>query len=87
MKLDKVVHIIAGFLAAAIIGMPAYYVSKGLFCGLWPAITGGLIAAAVKEACDANTECNKWDWKDFGATAVGVLIAAAVIILWHIGRR
>lgn len=83
---DKIKHLIAGLFAAAVIGMPAYYMSGKLFCGLWPAIIGGLAVAAVKEACDANNECNRWDWRDFGASAVGVLIAAAIIILWHIWR-
>lgn len=86
MKKDKITHFFAGALAAALVGMPSYLESLNLFCGLWPAITAGLLAAAVKEFCDDNTDGNNWDWKDFGASAIGVAIVVLFIILLHFGR-
>ena len=54
------------------------------FIFLWPAITAGLLAAGIKEMCDDNTEGNNWDWHDFGATFLGVLVVVVFIILHYI---
>lgn len=86
MKNDKVAHISVGIMVAALVGLPAYLESMNLFCGLWPAITGGVIAAAVKEFCDDNTDGNNWDWRDFGASLIGVLVVVVFIILLHFGK-
>lgn len=86
MKKDKITHIFAGALVAALVGMPSYLESLNLFCGLWPSITAGLLAAGIKEMCDDNTPGNNWDWRDFGATAIGVAIVVVFIILLHFGR-
>lgn len=83
---DKKQHVLAGVLIALAVGLPAYLESMNLFSGLWPAIVGGLLAAGIKEMCDYNTNGNKWDWYDFGATALGVLVVAVFIILLHFGK-
>lgn len=49
-------------------------------------IKAGLLAAGIKEMCDDNTEGNNWDWHDFGATALGVLVVVVFIILLHFGK-
>ena len=46
----------------------------------------GLLAAGIKEMCDDNTPGNNWDWHDFGATALGVLVVVVFIILLHFGK-
>lgn len=73
-------------MVAIIVGLPAYLESLNLFSGLWPAITAGLLAAGIKELCDDNTPGNNWDWRDFAATAVGVLVVALFIIALHFGK-
>ena len=86
MKKDKITHFCAGIMVAAIVGVPAYLESMNLFSGLWPAIVSGLLAAGIKEMCDDNTDGNNWDWHDFAATALGVLVVVVFIILLHIGK-
>lgn len=86
MKKDKITHIFAGAMVAAIVGMPAYLESMNLFSGLWTAITSGLLAAGIKEMCDDSTPGNKWDSRDFAATMVGVAIVVVFIILLHFGK-
>jgi hypothetical protein len=86
MKKDYITHFCAGAMVAALVGLPAYLESLNLFSGLWPAITSGLLAAGIKEMCDDNTDGNNWDWKDFGATAIGVLVVAVFIILLNFGK-
>lgn len=86
MKNDKVIHFCAGIIIAAIIGLPVYFRSHNLFSCLWPAIVGVLIAACIKEWCDMRTEGNRWDWRDFGATILGVLVVVVFIIMNYIGR-
>lgn len=84
MKKDKITHFCAGAMVAVIVGVPAYLESMNLFSGLWPAITAGLLAAGIKEMCDDNTDGNNWDWHDFGATFLGVLVVVVFIILHYI---
>ena len=86
MKQDKVKHFLAGVIVAAFVGIPAYLESLNLFSGLWPAITAGILAGAVKEFCDDNTDGNNWDWRDFGATCIGVAIVALFIVVLHFGK-
>ena len=86
MKKDKLTHIFVGMMVAALVGLPTYLDSLNLFAGVWSAAWSGIIAAAVKELCDDNTDGNNWDWHDFGATAIGVAIVVVFIILLHFGR-
>lgn len=83
---DKKYHVLAGLLVAAFIGLPAYLESLNLFAGLWSSLTGGIIAAGIKEWCDMRTDGNKWDWKDFGSTCLGAVIVALFIIGLHYGN-
>ena len=91
MKKDKVIHFCAGAMVAILIGLPVYFESKNLFCGLWAAIFSGLIAAGTKELCDDNTPGNNWDTRDFLATMAGVAVVVVFIIVkyfidMHTGR-
>lgn len=79
---DKTKHIIAGLLIALVIGLPCYLESNNLFAGLW-ACLAGVIAGAVKEYTDMSHDGSVWSWKDFGATCLGVVISAVVIVLMH----
>jgi len=83
---DKIKHIIAGLLIAGFIGIPACIDSGNLFAGLWPALTGGCIAAGIKEWCDMHVEGNKFDWADFAFTAIGVCIAMGLIVALHFAK-
>lgn len=82
---DSIKHIIAGLLVALVIGLPAYLDSGNLFAGVWTALTGGVIAGAIKEWCD-NTYEWEWSWKDLAWTCVGVLIAVVFIVAMHFGK-
>lgn len=85
MKQDKILHALAGFGVAALVGGGAYLETHVLFAGLWPAITAGIIVAAVKEWCD-YTYAKKWDWWDFFATIIGVVLAVLIILGLHYGK-
>ena len=85
MKQDKILHALAGLGVAALVGGCTYHETNLLFAGLWPAITSGIIVAAVKEWCD-YTYTKKWDWWDFSATIIGVVVAVLFILGMHYGR-
>jgi len=85
MKNDKIKHAVAGFLIAFAISVPCYCSSYDLFAGLWACLSG-IVAGTVKEWCDMHTEGREWDWKDFGSTAVGTVIAMLFILCMHYGR-
>ncbi len=82
---DKIKHIFWGAFFAFIIGVPVYVDSHDLFAGLW-ACLAGVIAGGVKEWCDLRTDGNKWDWADFGSTAVGVGIVMLFVLCMHFGK-
>lgn len=86
MKKDYIIHFCAGIMVAAFVGLPAYLESLNLFSGLWPAIVGGLIAAGIKEWCDMHADGNRWDWRDFVSSVIGVAVVAVFIILLHFGK-
>lgn len=81
---DKVKHILAGLLIASVVGIPCYVSTYDLFAGLW-GCTAGIIAGAVKEWCD-YVYTRKWDWRDFLATCIGVVVVAVFIVLLHVGK-
>ena len=81
---DKVKHILAGLLIAAVVGIPCYVNSYDLFAGLW-GCTAGIIAGGVKEWCD-NKYNWELDWKDFAATCLGAVIVALFIVGLHYGK-
>ena len=85
MKKDKFFHALAGAGVAFFTGCIAYVDTHALFAGLWPAITAGIIVAATKEWCD-YTHVKKWDWRDFVATLIGVLLVVLIILGMHYGR-
>ena len=69
MTQDKRYHFAAGVLTALVVGWPC--LAGGLFAGLWGR-TSGIIAGIVKEWCD-KVYTGKWDWKDLGYPACGVV--------------
>lgn len=81
---DKKLHLLAGLLIAAVVGIPCYVNTYDLFAGLW-GCTAGIIAGGVKEWCD-NKYNWEWDWKDLLATCVGVAIAVLIILGLHFGK-
>ena len=83
---DKKYHVLVGLLIAAAVGLPCYLESLNLFAGLWSALTGGIIAAGIKEYCDLRTEGNRWDWWDFLATCLGAALVALFIVGLHFGK-
>ena len=85
MMKDRIKHIIAGALAALVVALPVWLSSNDFFAGLW-ACLAGVVAGGVKEWCDNNTEGNKWNWKDFGYTCIGVAVAMVVIIMMHFAK-
>lgn len=89
---DRVEHIIAGLLTF-LVGFPCYFGSwndvtctYSLFSGLWATIGSGLMLAACKEWCDNEYSFNKWDWKDFGFTCIGVVLIALFLVGIHFGK-
>jgi len=92
MKKDKLYHILAGMLTF-LVGIPVYQLAYDaatdkhyLAAAIWATIVSGILLAGCKEFCDMRTPGNKWDWWDFGATILGVLVVVVFIILNYIGR-
>lgn len=59
MKNDKALHIICGAIAAATVGFITYLVSGeangcNVAAAVYAALSGGFVAACVKEWCDAE---------------------------------
>lgn len=82
---DKKKHFIAGLLVAALVGLPCYLESVNLFAGLWSAIVSGILIGVCKEWCD-YVYTSKWDWRDFLATCIGVVVVAVFVIMLHVGK-
>jgi len=83
--MDKKYHILAGFLVAALVALPAYLDSGNLFAGIWPAVTSAAIAGGVKEWAD-NVYGTGADWRDYLATVLGAVAVAVFIIALHFAR-
>lgn len=82
---DKKKHFIAGLVTAIVVAMPVYLETLNLFAGLWSALVSGIIIGCCKEWCD-YVYTSKWDWKDFLATCIGVVVASVFIVLMHVGK-
>ncbi len=82
---DKKKHFIAGFVAAIVVALPCYLETLNIFAGLWAALVSGILIGTVKEWCDYIYTA-KWDWKDFLATCIGVVVVAVFIVLLHFGK-
>lgn len=82
---DSAKHIIAGFVVAVLVGLPAYLECDNLFSGIWSAGVSGLVAGGIKEWCD-NRYNWEFSWADLGWTALGAVIACLFILLLHIGK-
>ena len=81
MKADKKKHLFWGAVFAAVIGLVVYFETYNFLLGLWGCLAG-VIAGVVKEWCDYQY-AGKWDWKDFLATCVGVLVVMLSIVSIH----
>lgn len=94
MKQDKKQHILMGIITAIVVGFITYLVSgevaaeRNVAAGVYAALAGGFVAAAVKEFCDTNYSINlpKWDWRDIAATMIGATIVALFIVGLHYGK-
>lgn len=85
MKMDKKYHILAGFLVAALVALPAYLESVNLFAGLWSAIFAAVIAGGVKEWADMR-HGYRFDGWDFLATVIGGIVVVLLILGLHFGK-
>lgn len=90
MKQDKKQHILMGVIVAIVVGFITYLVSGeanvyNVAAGVYAALAGGFVAAAVKEFCDAGyrSDPTEWDWRDIGYTMIGALIVTLFIIGLH----
>lgn len=81
---DNKQHILAGLLIAAVVALPVYLETHNLFAGLW-ACLAGVVAGGVKEWSDMAHD-GAWNWKDFGATCLGVVIAELFILAMHFAK-
>lgn len=82
---DKKEHILAGFMVAALVGLPCYLDSGNLFAGVWSAVFATVIAGGVKEWAD-NVYGIGADWKDFAATCIGAIVVVLFILGLHFGK-
>lgn len=90
MKKDKKQHILMGIITAIVVGFIAYLVSGeangyNVAAGVYAALSGGFVAAAIKEFCDAEycLDPSEWDWRDIAATMIGAVVVALGILLLH----
>lgn len=93
MKKDKKQHILCGIAAAVVVGFLTYIVSGeangyNVAAGVYSALAGGFVAAAVKEYCDAgySLDPTTWDWRDIGYTVFGAAIVALFIVGMHFAK-
>ena len=83
--MDKLKHIAAGLGIALVIALPVWHEANNLFAGLWGCLAG-VFAGGVKEYTDNKHNGGRFDWKDFGCTAIGAVLAAVVIVLMHFAK-
>lgn len=83
--MDKKYHILAGFLVAALVALPAYLDSGNLFAGIWSAVTSAAIAGCVKEYTD-NAHGYRFDGLDVLATLIGGIVVVLLILGLHFGK-
>jgi hypothetical protein len=90
MKQDKKQHIAMGAAAAIVVGFITYLVSGeangyNVAAGVYSALAGGFVAAAVKEYCDHRYSLDpmQWDWADIGFTMIGTAVVALFIVGLH----
>lgn len=93
MKQDKRQHLVMGVIVAIVVGFIAYLVSGecgqlNVAAGVYAALAGGFVAAAVKEYCDHgySLDPTTWDWRDIGYTMLGAAVVALFIVGMHFGK-
>ena len=80
---DKALHFAAGAVIGTAGGLIASELSnKNTFWIITGAVGSSLIAGAVKEAIDANSENNSWNNGDLAATGLGGLTAGVTISIF-----
>lgn len=82
---DKLKHIAAGLGIALLIALPCWLGTQNLFAGLWGCLAG-VIGGGVKEYTDNKHDGGRWDWEDFGFTAIGAVLAMVIIVLMHFAK-
>ena len=92
---DKVIHCIIGFGIAFFNGLVSYQLliddagnvaNSVVIAAVFVALVSAALAGGVKEWCDMHNKGNKWDWRDFSATAIGGIIAALILLGIHFGQ-
>lgn len=94
MKTDKKQHLVMGVITAIVVGFITYLASgevaveRNVAAGVYAALAGGFVAAAVKEYCDKgySFDPTTWDWRDIGYTMLGALIVVAGILMLHYAK-
>lgn len=81
-----IVAIVVGFITYLVSGEVA--VERNVAAGVYAALSGGFVAAAVKEYCDKgySLDPTTWDWKDIGYTMIGAAIVALFIVGLHFAK-
>ncbi len=80
---DKAKHFVAGALIGTAGGLIASEISnKNTFWIITGAVGTSLLAGAVKEAIDANSDDNSWSNGDLAATGLGGLTAGVTISIF-----
>ena len=82
-----------GVVVSIVVGFLTYLVSGecgqlNVAAGVYAALAGGFVAAAVKEYCDKgySLDPTTWDWRDIGFTMLGASIVAAGILMMHFAK-
>ena len=95
MSKDKIEHGLVGCGVGLFVGLIAYLMQQdkmgnvadsAAWAGVFVAIIVAAMAGVIKEWCDNNTDCGKWDWLDWAATVIGGVVAALIIIAIHFGK-
>ena len=71
---DKMLHFSISFLAFATAFLYAHLLDLSLFLCYVIAFLGALALGIIKELIDL-----KWDWKDFAADGLGIIVSVIII--------
>ena len=83
--IDKLKHIAVCLLIAAAVGIFLSLLGADFGVAAVAAAASAESAAVTKEWCD-DTYGGKWDWKDFLADQVGIVLAVAWLVMFHFSK-